>query len=85
MHLAGGAAVRRRVFDGLRAAGIGVQVHYIPLYKMPFYRDNYGIDQDAFPHAERYYAGAISLPLFPAMVAADVIRVVGELQRLLGP
>jgi perosamine synthetase len=85
VHVAGGAAVRRRVFDGLRAAGIGVQVHYIPLYKMPFYRDGYGIDQDAFPHAEGYYAGAISLPLFPAMVAADVARVVGELQRLLAP
>jgi UDP-4-amino-4,6-dideoxy-N-acetyl-beta-L-altrosamine transaminase len=83
VHLAGGAAVRRRVFDGLRAAGIGVQVHYIPLYKMPFYRDTYGIDQDAFPHAAHYYAGAISLPLFPAMVAADVTRVIGELQRLL--
>jgi UDP-4-amino-4,6-dideoxy-N-acetyl-beta-L-altrosamine transaminase len=83
VHLAGGAAVRRRVFDGLRAAGIGAQVHYIPLYKMPFYRDNYGIDQGAFPHAAHYYAGAISLPLFPAMVAADVTRVVGELQRLL--
>jgi dTDP-4-amino-4,6-dideoxygalactose transaminase len=50
---------------------------------MPFYRDNYGIDQGAFPHAAHYYAGAISLPLFPAMVAADVTRVVGELQRLL--
>jgi perosamine synthetase len=83
VHLTGGAPVRRRVFDGLRAAGIGVQVHYIPLYKMPFYRDNYGIDQDAFPHAERYYAGAISLPLFPAMEAADVVRVTDELRRLL--
>jgi perosamine synthetase len=83
VHVAGGAAVRRRVFDGLRAAGIGVQVHYIPLTRMPYYRDVHGIDAAAFPHAERYYAGAISLPLFPGMVAADVTRVVGELQRLL--
>jgi UDP-4-amino-4,6-dideoxy-N-acetyl-beta-L-altrosamine transaminase len=83
VQLRGGAAVRRRIFDGLRAAGIGVQVHYIPLYKMPYYRDTLGVPQDAFPHAEDYYAGAISLPMFPALREADVDRVVTELQRLL--
>jgi UDP-4-amino-4,6-dideoxy-N-acetyl-beta-L-altrosamine transaminase len=78
-----GPARRRRVFDGLRAAGIFVQVHYIPVYKMPYYRDTFALPADGWPHAEDYYAGAISLPMFPAMADADVDVVVGELTRLL--
>jgi UDP-4-amino-4,6-dideoxy-N-acetyl-beta-L-altrosamine transaminase len=78
-----GPAKRRHVFDGLRAAGIFVQVHYIPLYKQPFYRDTFGLPPDAWPHAEDYYAGAISLPMFPAMNDDDVDVVVAELTRLL--
>jgi perosamine synthetase len=83
IHLAGGAPVRRRVFDGLRAAGIGVQVHYIPLHRMPYYRDRWGVPQDAFPHADRYYAGALSLPMFPGLTEGDVDRVVTTLRGLL--
>jgi perosamine synthetase len=78
-----GEAERRRVFDGLRAAGIGVQVHYIPVTRQPFYVDTYKIDPAAFPHAEAYYQSAITLPLFPAMDEGDVDRVVTALRRLL--
>lgn len=78
-----GAEARLRVFEGLRAAGIGVQVHYIPVYRMPYYRDTLGVPQDACPHAEAYYERAISLPMFPAMTDADVDRVATELERLL--
>ena len=74
---------RRAMVDGLRAAGIFVQVHYIPVYKMPYYRDTFALPADGWPHAEDYYAGAISLPMFPAMADADVDVVVGELTRLL--
>jgi perosamine synthetase len=79
----GGPAVRLRVFDALRNAGIGVQVHYIPIYRHPYYRDVIGSPQDACPAAEDYYAGAISLPMFPGMSHADVDRVVGELKKAL--
>lgn len=78
-----GAGKRRVVFEGLREAGIGVQVHYIPVYRMPYYRDTLGFPQDTCPHAEGYYAAAISLPMFPAMSEADVDRVATELERLL--
>jgi dTDP-4-amino-4,6-dideoxygalactose transaminase len=71
------------VFGELRAAGIGVQVHYIPVYRLPYYRDTLGYAQGDCPQAERYYAGAISLPIFPAMTEADVQRVVDELERAL--
>jgi perosamine synthetase len=83
IRLTGGAPVRRAVFDGLRAAGIGVQVHYIPLHRMPYYRDTWGVDQDGCPHADAYYAGALSLPMFPGLTEGDVDRVVAELTRVL--
>jgi dTDP-4-amino-4,6-dideoxygalactose transaminase len=83
IHVREGAEKRLEVFEGLRDAGIGVQVHYIPVYRMPYYRDELGYAQDACPATEDYYAGAISLPIFPAMEEADVERVVFELRALL--
>jgi perosamine synthetase len=78
-----GAEERLRVFEALRSAGIGVQVHYIPVYRLPYYRDELGIPQDACPECERLYSGIVSLPMFPAMKEADIERVVGELRRAL--
>jgi len=54
---------RGAVFDALRAAGIGVNVHYIPVHLQPYYR-SLGFKEGDFPEAERYYGGSISLPLF---------------------
>lgn len=65
---------RRALFETLRAAGLGVQVHYIPVYLHPYYRD-LGYPPGLCPIAEDFYAGAISIPIFPAMSDADVVRV----------
>jgi UDP-4-amino-4,6-dideoxy-N-acetyl-beta-L-altrosamine transaminase len=65
---------RRHVYESVAARGIGVNVHYIPVYRQPFYR-RHGFDGFALPGAERYYAGALTLPLFPAMTREDVDRV----------
>ncbi|MEX6667133.1 UDP-4-amino-4,6-dideoxy-N-acetyl-beta-L-altrosamine transaminase [Pseudomonas sp. W2-17] len=73
----------RQVFEGLRAAGIGVNVHYIPVHLQPYYRD-LGFKPGDFPAAEAYYAQAISLPLYPAMTDAQQDYVVDQLGRLLG-
>ena len=78
-----GREPRRLVFEGLREAGIGVQVHYIPVYRLLYYRDALGYPQDECPNAEALYAGSISLPLFPAMDESDLERVVAQLTRLL--
>jgi perosamine synthetase len=78
-----GAEARLRAFESLRDAGIGVQVHYIPVYRLPYYRDELGYPQDACPQAERVYAGAISLPMFPGLSERDLERVVAELRRAL--
>jgi dTDP-4-amino-4,6-dideoxygalactose transaminase len=83
IRVLGGPELRLAVFDALRGAGIGVQVHYIPIYRLRYYRDVLGYPQDACPAAEDYYAGAISLPVFPAMSEEDVARVVSELQQAL--
>lgn len=57
------AAARRRVFDNLRAAGIGVNVHYIPVHQQPYYESRFGAQR--FSGAEAYYGGTISLPMYP--------------------
>jgi perosamine synthetase len=79
-----GARRRRMVYECLREAGIGTQLHYIPIYRHTLYVSlGYGDAREYLPQAERYYASALSLPIFPAMTEADVIRIVGELRRLM--
>ena len=80
IHVGGGARARLETFERLRTAGLGVQVHYIPVYRLPYYRDTLGLPQDAAPHAERYYWGAISLPMFPGLTDDDLLRVVDDLR-----
>jgi len=77
------AARRREVFEALRAAGIGVNVHYIPVHTQPHYH-RLGFRPGDFPEAERYYAGAISLPMFPTLTPAQQDEVVASLARVLG-
>jgi dTDP-4-amino-4,6-dideoxygalactose transaminase len=72
---------RRRVFDGMRAAGIGVQVHWVPLYRHPLHGTN--TSPTNFPHTEAAYEGLLSLPLFPGLTYAQQDIVVDELLALL--
>lgn len=76
------AAVRRDVFERLRAAGIGVNVHYIPVHTQPYYQQR-GFLHGDFPLAEAYYAEAISLPLFPTLSKADQDAVIAALRDAL--
>ncbi|SFW44191.1 UDP-4-amino-4,6-dideoxy-N-acetyl-beta-L-altrosamine transaminase [Pseudomonas sp. NFACC19-2] len=72
----------REVFESLREQGIGVNLHYIPVHTQPYYQ-RMGFKQGDFPEAERYYAEAISLPMFQAMTDAQQDDVVAALQRAL--
>lgn len=72
----------RRVFKGLRAAGIGVQLHYTPVHLQPYYR-RLGFREGDFPEAEAYASNAISLPLYPGLQDGDQQRVVRTLASLL--
>jgi UDP-4-amino-4,6-dideoxy-N-acetyl-beta-L-altrosamine transaminase len=73
---------RREVFDSLRAAGIGVNVHYIPVHLQPDYL-RIGFSLGMFPEAEQYYEECITLPMFPAMSNEDVTRVKLALKQAL--
>jgi len=72
------AAVMRR----LAAQGIGTQVHYLPVYRQPYYRE---LDPTlTLPGADQYYRRALSLPLFPTMTDEDPARVVRALKNASG-
>ncbi|KHL73898.1 spore coat protein, partial [Pseudomonas putida] len=72
----------REIFDGMRAAGVGVNLHYIPIHLQPYYRDR-GFKPGDFPQAESYYAQALSLPMFPELTDAQQDHVIGSLRGLL--
>ncbi len=75
-------ANRRRVFEALRDAGIGVNVHYIPVHFHPFYRENFNTAPGLCPVAERAYEDIISLPIFPGMSSEEVATVVEVVTRI---
>jgi dTDP-4-amino-4,6-dideoxygalactose transaminase len=72
---------RPELMRRLRAEGVGTQVHYLPVHRQPYYRGRYG--EQRLPGADAYYRRALTLPLFPAMAAADVDRVADALTRAL--
>ncbi|OFZ97445.1 MAG: UDP-4-amino-4,6-dideoxy-N-acetyl-beta-L-altrosamine transaminase [Betaproteobacteria bacterium RIFCSPLOWO2_02_FULL_62_17] len=70
------------VFETLRAAGVGVNLHYIPVYRQPYY-ERMDFKVGHCPEAERYYAEAISLPMYPGMTDGQQDRVVSALRAAL--
>ena len=72
----------RAVFDSLREQGIGVNLHYIPVHTQPYYQQM-GFKIGDFPEAERYYAEAISLPMYPKMSKSQQDQVVLALEKAL--
>ena len=77
------AADRRAIFTALRAEGIGVNVHYIPVYWHPYYQ-RLGYPKGLCPVAERAYERLLTLPLFPAMEDRDVDDVVAAVAKVVG-
>lgn len=72
----------RAIFEALRGAGIGVNLHYIPVHLQPYYRQ-LGFAPGDFPEAERYYAEALSLPLFPDLTDEQQDQVASTLASVL--
>jgi dTDP-4-amino-4,6-dideoxygalactose transaminase len=73
---------RSQVMRFLLGERIGTQVHYIPVYRQPYFKSRYG--ELRLPGAEQYYERTLTLPLFPLMDLSDVERVVSALVRALG-
>lgn len=73
---------RLALYDALRAAGIGANLHYAPIHLQPFWRAR-GFAPGDFPAAERYGARALTIPLFPKLTEAQQDRVVEVLAETL--
>ena len=73
---------RDTVFRLMRERGIGVNVHYQPIYQHPFYVERFGDQSGCCPVAETVYQQILSLPMFPGLVESDIRRVVSELRDI---
>ncbi|MBE5923094.1 MAG: UDP-4-amino-4,6-dideoxy-N-acetyl-beta-L-altrosamine transaminase [Lachnospiraceae bacterium] len=73
---------RKEIFEKLRENGVGVNVHYIPVYKLPYYQ-KHGYKDVCCPNAEEFYSRAITLPLFADMTTEQVEYVVKVLKDIL--
>jgi perosamine synthetase len=78
-----GLPSRGEVFSHLRENGIGCNVHYLPVYLHPFYRNRFGLGQGLCTAAEAAYEEILSLPIYPQMNDCDVDRVVATLESAL--
>jgi perosamine synthetase len=76
------AARRDEIFAALRAEGIGVNVHYIPVHLHPFYRERFGTGPGLCPNAEDAYGKILSLPMFPAMNERDIDDVITAVEKV---
>jgi UDP-4-amino-4,6-dideoxy-N-acetyl-beta-L-altrosamine transaminase len=70
----------RRVFENLREAEIGVNLHYIPVYRQPYYA-RLGFNPEDFPEAEKYGISAITLPLYPELTDTQQVHIANSVLR----
>lgn len=75
-------------FKYMRASGIGVNVHYIPIYRHSYYVNNFKFNKNNFPVSENVFTRIVTLPLFPRMkeqqvkyVAASILRAIEHLKK----
>ena len=73
---------RLEIFNGLREQGVMVNVHYIPIYLHPFYK-NFGYQPKDYPNAQIYYSNCISIPLFPSMLDEDCETVISSIKKVI--
>ena len=74
---------RDTVFKALKAEGIGVNVHYMPIHLHPFYKNNFGTYEGLMPVAEKVYKQIITLPIFPLMTNEDINDVVNSIKKII--
>lgn len=73
---------REEIYQKLRNNKIGVNVHYIPVYRQPFYR-KFGFKNKDFPVAESFFKGALSIPLYPSLSRKNQDYIVSTINELL--
>ena len=73
---------RSQFIDELKSLGIGSSVHFIPLYRHPYYRETYKLEVKNFPVSEEIYPRLITLPIWPGMKSEDIHRVIESINSL---
>tara|TARA_B100000035_G_scaffold94563_2_gene80081 strand:+ start:205 stop:1383 length:1179 start_codon:yes stop_codon:yes gene_type:complete len=73
----------KEIFEKLRNSGILVNLHYIPVYRHPYY-SKMGFNKDLYPESESYYSEAISIPIFPSMTKKQQNEVINILKSPMG-
>lgn len=71
---------RKRFFEYMRENNIFVQVHYIPLHTMPYYKEKYGFKKGDFPVAEDYYSREVSLPMYPTLSKEELEYIIKKIK-----
>jgi len=74
---------REKIFSKLRQAGIGVNVHYIPVYYHPFYKENFNMGKGLCPIAEKAYEAILSIPLFPQITRDEIDMVCSTMVNII--
>ena len=72
----------KQLFEQFRAAGILVNIHYIPIYRQPYY-SSLGFSPEGFQEAELYYKEAISIPIFPSLTKLEQENVIDSLGKII--
>ncbi|MBW1615275.1 MAG: UDP-4-amino-4,6-dideoxy-N-acetyl-beta-L-altrosamine transaminase [Deltaproteobacteria bacterium] len=70
---------RKQIMKKLAAQNIGTQVHYIPVYRHPYYKKLFGYDYKKYPATENYYKKALSIPLYPKMTDLQIEYVIEKI------
>jgi UDP-4-amino-4,6-dideoxy-N-acetyl-beta-L-altrosamine transaminase len=73
----------RQLFEKFRASGILVNIHYIPIYRQPYYQ-KLGFSIQTFEKAESYYEEAISIPIFPGLTSEEQEKIVNLISHPIG-
>ncbi len=74
---------RAEFIDELAKQGVSASVHFIPLYRHPFYRNKFGYKPNQFPNSEWLYERIVSLPIYPGMSNAQVKRVIKAIKKII--
>lgn len=83
VHLREGTARRLELYRRLFEREIRTQVHYIPVYRHPYYRRAFGYEPGLCPEAERYYSGCLSIPCYPDLDPSDQDRVIEVVREVM--
>ncbi|CAK0769029.1 UDP-4-amino-4, 6-dideoxy-N-acetyl-beta-L-altrosamine transaminase [Gammaproteobacteria bacterium] len=79
LRFVNGASTRNKIFQKLNSYKIHCQIHYIPVYWQPYYRDKYYFPTGKCPNAEIYYSQCLSLPLYPALKNDEVDFIIEKI------